>query len=451
MILTIGTFAGTGDSLPADTSATPLRIAHIYLNGNRITKPYVVKAFLQIDTGNMYDSTQVDNAKKRLKATGLFSKVDIIHLHKTYGTDLYVILSEYPGIIFPPDVGWYPYNYRYGRSHTWYCPFAGLQFTNLGGRMERLGIFAKVGEWQTYSAHWTKPLFPSRYEICLGAAYDRSPDYSINLIKKEVCGNITVARRFFELSKAYLSIIPDYRWNREWDDSSSYVSHYSQAYGALGWLTDHCSSAFDPSHGWRFQFETRSNYLYNESMGKPYVQFLSDVKWYHPFFFNEHKLACHFYFLVRTSDAGYLNRVLIGGENSVRGYYTGQIGLRTIANDAFFFSGEYRFPLYESPGIILPVPSFVKSLAGQFTYVAPRLDGALILDYGRVSRFPHQLFSMDTRSYQSGADIGFGLRILEQSLRLRGSFDIIWSDNITTSRIDFYSRPFYHLYGTVYF
>jgi outer membrane protein assembly factor BamA len=330
-----------------------------------------------------------------------------------------------------------------------------VQFTNLGGRMENLRLFAKVGEWQTYYASWSKPLFPSRYDIGISATFDISPDYLYNFLKKEFSGSLTVGRSFFERSRAYCSIIPKYRWGKIWrTDTASEVFDYYQVYGAIGWSTDRRSSGFEPSRGWSTAFETRSNYLYHDTAVKPYVQFLSDMKWYHPALLKEHTIACHCFVLFRTGDAGYMNRVLIGGENSVRGYNMGQIGLRTInpaANNGFYISGEYRFPIYEFPRIPLPMPDLMTPMVGQVTDVAPRITGALIADYGRVSRFPHQLFSTDTRHYQSGTGLGFGIRVLEPSLRIRGSADLVWGDIISTKGIDFNSIPYLHLYISGYY
>ena len=407
-------------------------------------------AYCDFDTGMAYDSLAIRRAERLLRATRLFLNVNLLSLRESDGYDIYIVVTEYPlYLTFPPVLGLNRYFWLHGDEGSWYCPQAGMELTNFGGREEDLGVTAQVGVWQDYSAYWTKPLFPSKYYIGIGAAYWLSPDPTYNWDLHEATGGLTVGRRFFESSKGYCSLSPDYRTVTDSAGEDSVRQH--QVYAALGWISDLRSSAFDPSSGIWFQLEARSNYLYRDAGVPPYVQFTSDIKWYIPFLFRDAKFAFHLYTLVRTSDASYFDRVLIGGINSVRGYTTEYIGLDMSANDACTFSCEYRFPLYHFPPISDLMPENYAKMLGRFSEWAPRLDGALIGDWGRVSTTPEALIGPGSTANQTGSGIGFGLRLTEPTLKLTACSDFIWSESLSPGTVNYGSRLLWYLYSGINF
>jgi outer membrane protein assembly factor BamA len=429
---------------------TPNRIAHIFINGNKITKPYVIMAYCDFDTGMAYDSLALQRAERRLRATRIFLNVNLLSLRENDGYDIYILVTEYPlYLTFPPVLGLNRYFWLHHDEGSWYCPQAGMELINLGGREEDLGVAAQVGVWQNYAAFWTKPLFPSKYYIGISTAYSLTPDGWYHWDLHEVTGGLTIGRRFFESSKGYCSIQPDYRWVTDSLGGDSVQQH--QVYAALGWISDLRSSGFDPSSGTWFQLETRSNYPYHDSDVPPYVQFTSDIKWYIPFLFRDAKFAFHLYTLVRTSDATYFDRVLIGGINSVRGYTTEDIGLKMSANDACTFSCEYRFPLYRFPPISELMPENYAKMLGRFSEWAPRLDGALIGDWGRVATTSQALIGRpDSAANQTGSGIGFGLRLTEPTLKLTVCSDFIWSESLLPGGA-YQPRLLWYLYSGINF
>jgi outer membrane protein assembly factor BamA len=455
MSLTSGACAGANDSLPPDTSAAPLRIAQIHYNGNRVTKEYVIKTYTGLDTGMMYDSLKIRKAKQRLEATNMFLKVAILRINKKEGIHLYIVVKE-PSYLSPYSIDFTPQFTRYGQSGTWYCPIIGAQHSNFRGRMESIRFSLRFLEWQalwppscwwpdwskwrTATLTWSKPLLPSKYSLGFGAFGENRPDNALRLDRLEYGGLVSAGKKFFERSKAYCSVIPDYqRTIIRLDSSRVDTTHYYQAFTALGWITDRRSSGFDPDRGWSIALETRSNVLYHEETTPCYVQFSSDFKVYHPGFFEGQKSVYRLRLVSRTNDAGIQNRLTLGGYGSVRGYSSGGIDLQSTANHSVLFSWEYRFPIYHLPPVI---SRFLGSVSDNMSDCAPRIDGALIVDYGRVTREWGGIAATDSRGYRSGADFGFALRFMEPVKRLSGCMDIVWAENLRTGSTDFYPSPY---------
>jgi outer membrane protein assembly factor BamA len=414
----------------------------------------VIRAYCDFDTGTVYDSAAVRRAERLLRATRLFLSVNIVSLPESYGYDIIIMVAEYPIYwTFPPSLDINHYYYLHGLTGNWYCPSAGIDLTNLGGRAEDLGAAAQIGVWQNYDAYWIKPLYPSKYFIGVSASYGILPDPSKEKLDlEEVSEGLMIGRRFFERSKGYCSIAPDYR--QVITDSIGKVEAVQhQVYGTIGWLSDLRSSAFDPSRGTWFRLEAKSNYCYHDPAVAPYVQFNTDVKWYIPFLFPDAKFAFHLQGVLRTDSGGYFNRLLIGGINSVRGYYTEEIGLDTslIANDGGTFSCEYRFPLYQFPPISVFLPEDYSKMLGTFSGWAPRLDGALIADWGRVSDNVKDLFQAGSAGSRSGCGVGFGIRVTEPTLKLTLCSDFIWSESLEPGVESFGPRRLWNLYSGINF
>ena len=193
-ILYVGTFAATIDSLP-DTAKTRLRIAHLYYNGNHVTKAHIIQIISGVDTGKIYDSLMIKRAKQRLEATGLFLKIAILSLRKNNAMDLYIVVKEpyYFGI---NDLDFTPFTSRHGQSGKWYCPYIGLENSNVGGSMETVRLSLRFWEWRTAALSWSKPLLPSRYFIGCGALVDARPDNALPLDRLEYLGSVRPAEDF---------------------------------------------------------------------------------------------------------------------------------------------------------------------------------------------------------------------------------------------------------------
>ncbi|MBN1127915.1 MAG: BamA/TamA family outer membrane protein [Chitinispirillaceae bacterium] len=439
------------DSPSALPAAQGKRIAHIFVNGNHVTKTEVIRLFLKLDTGMTYDHLQIREAKKRLMQTNLFAKVDLLPVVKTYGCDLHVVVCE-RGYLHIPLPGIYQYPYKYGKNNRWYCADAGVDIDNFGGQMERLRVSIRAWEWRTLGISWTKPLLPSRHFFGLGIHGDQRPDEFFSFDRSDLSGRLTLGTGLLAHSKISLNLMPMFRRAVLNESGEKIPLDYYQAYGSINWSTDRREKPFDPSRGWILGLDTRTNYLYYDD-NTPYVQQTTGFNLYLPGYFENAKFACRMAAVVRNRDAGYLNRLGIGGEGSVRGYARNiiGIGLSEIPNNCIIMSAEYRFTLFTFFPIPVPFSSIVAPFIGNHKTVSPRIDGAVIVDYGRIAPGITALLQTDRGYYQSGAGIGFGLRFIEPLLQLCGCMDVVFSDRVATGDFDLNPVPGVHLYTNLPF
>ena len=207
-----------------------------------------------------------------------------------------------------------------------------------------------MGAWQTYSASWLKPLLPSRWFTGAAAQFAIYPDFGLPVDYTAISGSVTFGRQFFDRSKGYAAIAPSLYLTDSTGAQGTTHSRVSQACAVIGWTSDLRSAAFDPSSGAALAFEARTNRLYHSPDINSYDQLSGNVQWYLPFLFPDAKFAFNCSATIRTSDAGYSQRLFLGGVNSVRGYNADEIGLdSSIANDAAVLNAEYRFPIYRFP------------------------------------------------------------------------------------------------------
>jgi outer membrane protein assembly factor BamA len=213
-----------------------------------------------------------------------------------------------------------------------------------------------------------------------------------------------------------------------------------ELFPSANWSLDRRQKSFDPSKGWSMNLDFRTNSLYH-GIDSGFSQFSEDIKYYQPLFWENHKLAFRIRSLIRTHNGGELNRVLTGGDASVRGYLPSQIGLMSswYGNNAIVFSGEYRFPIYYLPTLLLP--NFARSsfswVTGNDQYFSFRLDGALFADCGRVTESLSNFLTSNGTHRQTGLGVGFGLRLLEIQKCFRWNFEIVWPDYLASKKLDF--------------
>jgi outer membrane protein assembly factor BamA len=444
--LTVEAGDSTGTIAPSPQGK---KIAHIYFNGNHVTKESTIRSYLRIDSGMVYDSNSIRMAKKRILRMGIFSKTDILSVVKEYGCDLYVIVHE-KGYLNIPLPGIYQYSRKYGQSEQWFFGDAGVDINNFGGRMERLRVALRAWEWRTLGVSWTKPVLPTPYFFGIGINGDQQPDQFLPFDRTDLSARLSFGEELYTYSRIALSVSPMFR-RAAWQDSTG-IDDYYQAYGSIGWSTDRRETQFDPSKGWYLGLETRSNYLYYDE-NTPYVQQTGSITVYHPGFFKNDKIACRIVAIVRDKNAGYLNRLSIGGEGSVRGYGRGTIGfgLPEIPNNCILVSTEYRFTLFTLFPIPVPFSSIVSPFIGSQNTLTPRIDGALIADFGRIAPRINDLVSNNGNRYESGTGIGVGLRVLEPVLQMCGCIDVVFADVVSTRGFDLYPIPGIHMYTNLPF
>jgi outer membrane protein assembly factor BamA len=452
------------DSTHAGSVTKIIRQINIY--GNHQTKSFVILSRLLIDTGTVFDSTKLQDAKERLKSTGLFTRVDIFPMEKKDGVYLYVIVYErfYFSLY---DAGGELYGYKYGDKDIWWRLRLGLEKSNFRGRMETLRTSFSFWDWRSFYAYWQKPLLPSRFYTGIGASVDYYPDELFPVNHTDFSARFTLGRYFFKRSRAAFSIIPRYRHNKTVvndsildsdkkyltfntirNDSTFYSTKAYEVFSTIGWITDKRNHFYDPSEGWLISADVRTNQL---SAGKsvPYYQLSSESRFYHRGFFQGNKVAYRFGTVFRNTNAGPLNRLYYGGDGSVRGYYRqeigGFIGSKFLpANNSILFSTEYRFTIYEFPEIRLPL---LASFSSSLSSIKYRLDGQFILDYCRAGYDLDGLFSFKSDKVESGTGIGFGVRLQVPSLDHGISCDLVFGQDPRSGfgKIKFRS-PMLHTY-----
>ena len=431
---------------------------------------------MAVDSGDVYDSAFIQlTVKKRLIITNLFIKVAILPVVNNRFVDLYVVVKE-SFYVNLAGTGYDYCTYRFGQTGNWWVGRFGIDIKNFRGEMETIRLSFKASgleypatvekvsdfhpteyslrllEWRALGISWSKPLFPSKYSVGVGFSYDNRPDELSPFIHNEIATRLSVGRKFFEHSQVNVSIIPDFRKNTLLQPDGVDTTMF-ELFTAASWSIDRRQKPFDPSNGWSLWVEVRSNEIYHGE-DSCFTQFSSDFSYYQPLVWDDQKLAFRMRAVVRTSNGGYLNRIMTGGESSVRGYFPNQIGLEEIGNDAFLLSGEYRFRLCYLPAI--PLTHYLQSMASGITCgdrcMSFRLDGALFTDYGRVTANIPDYLSFNGPTCQSGLGIGCGLRFMETQKNIRLSFDLAWPENPYMKGIHFSCGiPGSYLYAMIYF
>lgn len=429
---------------PADTICT------IVISGNKKTETSVVQHLSQIRIGITTDTLLAASVKHRLMQTGLFSKVDVL-LHTTpSGTRVYILVSE-KFYFLPYDFGGELYSYRYGQKTTWWRMRVGMEYNNFRGKAEVLRTSFSFWDWKSLGIGWYKPLLPSPYYLSAGMSADLLPDEIFKIDHTILRSSATFGRKLPKNSRLDASISPMYRRRILFD--STLIPYDTmrvyEAFSVLKFRTDHRDRLFNPANGWVLSIDMRTNALYTK-IAPSFTQFSADLRRYLPGILPSHTIAFRSTITLRDTDAGVTHRLLMGGEGTVRGYGRNQFGLYFYANNSFTASCEYRFPLYTLTNVPLyPLDQFVPELSS-ITY---RLDGALILDYGRVSAEYSQLFSIDGQKLERGTGVGGAFRLVVPELEHSICFDVLWGTNPWAKRgyLTFMEKPAWHFYLDTYF
>ncbi len=404
--------------------------------------PCMLRSYLGVDTGMVYDSALVARGKKRLMDTYLFSKVEVLHLQKPDGIYLFVLVTEL--FYWFPTGGGEIIEGRYGDpKQVWYKLALGVSLQNFRGLFETFSVGASVWDDKGLSMSWSKPLVSSPYYFSIGAAVEEYPDLAFPMRRLVSNGRITIGRRFFDNSKSYISVSPS--CNRITPLDSAGAVTYGEIFTQWGWATDKRNKSYDPSAGWYFHTSLGTNGLYSGT-NPAFLQWSDDLRLYHPGFFSVDRFACRISTVFRTNDAGPYKSLYIGGDGSVRGWASAAFGRTAIMNDFAVWSGEYRFPIWPTPTFDLPlICDYAPSLKGFYL----RADGAVILDAGQIWRDLEHPFG----THENGEGAGIGIRIMAPTLLRSGCFDVVWPFQTAASpfKVRYSLMPGWHLYLDMYY
>jgi outer membrane protein assembly factor BamA len=438
----ICTSAANEHGSPADTILT------IIIAGNRITKTDVVRHLSGVKTGDVVDSSMIARVKKRLTQTGLFSKVDVLLHPSPDGCRLYIMLTE-KFYFLPYDLGGEIYRYRYGKDQFWWRFRMGMENSNFRGKAEVLRTNFSFWDWRSLGLGWTKPLFPSPYYCSISGSADVLPDEIFKIDHTILRGSAGTGRKLPANSRIDLTLMPMYRRRDSTTTRTDTTIHVYEAFTMLRFRSDHRDRFFDPTDGWMLSLDVRTNSLYTR-VAPQYYQLSGDFRCYLPGVIKRHKLALRATTILRDADAGITHLLLLGGEGSVRGYYRNQFGLRFVTNNSITLSVEYRFPIYQLPEISLYPLDRISPLFSSISY---RIDGACIIDYGRVSARINDLFSPYAERMEQGTGFGFGLRVMIPQLEHSACYDLVWGTNPREKGgyLRFMEKPAWHLYLDMFF
>jgi len=437
-------FVNAQDSLTKDTAYVPSKkIIKIYFNGNRVSHENILKMYLGIDTGMIYDSALVASGKHRLMSTNLFSKVDVLPLQKYNGIVLYVVVSELFYLL--PDGGGDYVDRKYGENVLWYNLGLGLTIKNFGGDFETVAIRASGWENRSVGISWNKPIFPSPYIIAFSANVREYPDFNFPWQRFYANGRIAVGRRILgksildnDKSNISVSLAPTFSTITDTGSSTPFASN-KELYAMAGIYIDDKATEFDTKKGWSLFVNLLSNAMYAGIYNR-YGQLNMEVCSFQPGFLDQNVFACKAQLVCRTNDGGPYKALYIGGNGSVRGFTSDEIGLSNIMNDYVLFSGEYRFPMWTMPAFDAWVLS---AYSDQFRNVTMRFDGALIADAGHIWHDVQYPFI----NRENAVGIGAGLRVMLPALQRSGCIDFVWGgyqDHTSSPKFHFFSSPLMH-------
>ena len=301
-------------------------IDKIIIDGNKRTKTKTIHLYMDIDSGDIYDSSRVAEAEKRLKDSKLFDHVKIFTIPKEETVTLLVVvrekryftISNYGGVI---------YDRRYGEptEHIWLQGYGTVTFNNFGGRNEQLNISASLIRVRYVGLSWYKPFITIPYYVKLGTRIGSYPSvvtpWHVNFFNSSF---LTYGRKFGTDSRLYSTLLGrymSYTWkggdgileiNGEritklpddpelppmikdsdwtyhkidsiildnngqpidtlydeyvWDGFSSwkinkYEDPFTELYLSIGWITDKRDQYFNPHKGFYYSFIATTNALW---------------------------------------------------------------------------------------------------------------------------------------------------------------------------------------------
>lgn len=426
----------------SDTSSTDSKtegiIDKIIIDGIKRTKERTILLYMDIDSGDIYDTAMITQAEKRLNESKLFDHVKIFSIPKENNVTLLVVvrekqyftISNYGGVI---------HDKRYGEptDRIWLQGYGTVTLNNFGGRNEKLNISASLIRIRYIGLSWYKPIITTPYYIQIGSKLGTYPSI-VNPLHIEFFNTsyIIIGRNFGKYLKLYSSLTGKYkksRWEGIWysivtdtinntsdtihydDIIETYEKPYSELFLSLGGKFDKRNKIFNPHSGFYFSINALTNVLYPwlRDYEYCYLQISNDLGFYHRGIWESNTVAYRIRPLIRFFGKGNIHTgVFMGSETSLRGYGRGGFG-GSQYNNRLLFSWEYRFPIVTLPEMSFPWLSWYDKSLNSFR---SRIDGVLILDCGYIWK---NVFNLQhpKEDHRSAAGAGFGFRFMFPSLR----------------------------------
>src|ERR671922_164456 len=218
-----------------------VRIGHILIVGNEITRDKVIRREIRLSEGDLFDSSKLRRSRQRLGNLGFFEevKLDTRRRPEEDLVDLEVRVKEQPTGAFTAGAGY--------SSTQSVIGTASIRQNNLFGRGQRLSLTAALSRVSAdFTLSFTEPYFlDSQYTLGL-EAFNRNFDFD-SFDSRETGGGVRFSRAIGE----YLRIGLGYRY--EDIDISDVSADASQRIKDLAGRST--SSIMSPSIAW----DTRDN------------------------------------------------------------------------------------------------------------------------------------------------------------------------------------------------
>jgi outer membrane protein insertion porin family len=367
-------------------------IDQIHLEGNVITKDFVIKREFLVKEGEPFNVKKIRRTQEKLYNLGFFSDVgiEIGGTDDPHKADLICKVTEQRTGLLSMGAG---YSSQDGLVGTFQ-----ITQSNLFGRGQRLDLMIEFGKKKTnYQVGFTEPWLLGK-PILFGIDIfdmDRNRDY---YRERRTGGDIRIGPHLtdilslnftyaYERIKVY-DINPSYINISEGGtrDSSSFTTYL---------LRDSRDNIFDASRGSRnsISFQVSGGILGGET---DFVKTSVSSSWFFPTFWR-FVLALQLRYGIVSSfppstGVPIYERFYVGGADSVRGYdYRGEIGPKEGGIMMFVGNVEYKFPIVMEKGRTI-------------------LQGVLFLDMGGSWRKGDVNFTIGPGDNQLKVGIGAGVR-----------------------------------------
>ncbi|MDY9920672.1 MAG: POTRA domain-containing protein [Synergistota bacterium] len=144
------------------------KISQIIIQGNKITKTHVVRRYLKIKEGELFNSNKLRLSLSRLQGVGFFSDVNVNFEPDEDPNDVIVVLTVEEG-----RTGKLGFNIAYGTQSGF---GGGLSYenSNMGGRGMKLSVGFDIGNREEYWASYEQPYMSGKVTAWKIGAYKRA-------------------------------------------------------------------------------------------------------------------------------------------------------------------------------------------------------------------------------------------------------------------------------------
>lgn len=365
-------------------------IDRIYIEGNVITKSYVIKREFLVKEGDPFNVKKIRRTQEKLYNLGFFSDVGI-NIGETddpYKADLFCEVTEQRTGILSMGAG---YSSQDGLIGTFQ-----VTQSNLFGRGLRVDLMLEFGKKKTnYQLGLTEPWFLGKHVLFGIDVFDtdRNRDY---YKETRTGGDIRIGPSLTDVLSLYFTYayerikvydaLSEYKSEEGTKDSSSFTTYL---------VSDTRDDIFDASRGSRnsVSLQISGGILGGDNN---FVKTFGATSWFFPTFWRfvlalQLRVGVVTSFLPSTGVPIY-ERFYVGGAESVRGYdYRGEIGPREGGVTMFVSNVEYKFPIVMEKGRTV-------------------LQGAVFFDMGGSWRKGDVCFTIGSRDNQLKTGIGAGIR-----------------------------------------